>query len=75
MKEAMCTLLGISGASYYRWKKERKIFPLVEKYFTPEEIEEFLDTGRIARLDGVSVSKYEEIEERVRELEKVVYGE
>lgn len=35
-----------------KWKKEeRKIIDLLEKYFTSEDLEEFLQTGGISRYD------------------------
>jgi len=51
MKESIKKLLQISDVSYYRWKKERPIFDLLEKYFTKEELEEFLKSGKIEKLE------------------------
>jgi len=51
MKEAIKKLLQISDVSYYRWKKERPIFDFLEKYFSKIELEEFLKTGKIEKLD------------------------
>ncbi|MDX9743912.1 MAG: hypothetical protein RBT59_08855 [Arcobacteraceae bacterium] len=50
-KKVVCELLGISEKSYYRWKENRKIFALLEKYYTTGNLEEFLEKGAIADLD------------------------
>lgn len=50
----MSKLFGYSSQTYFNWKKEsdkRPIINLLEKYFTKEELEEFLDSSRIARLE------------------------
>lgn len=59
----MSTLLNISEKSYYRWKKKdhKTLISLLEMYHSNEEIQEFLETGKI--------SKYERIEELL-EIEK-----
>lgn len=51
MKETVVKVLGISVGSYYRWKKERFIIPLLEKYFSREDLEEFVETGRIEKFE------------------------
>jgi len=51
MKEAICKLLGISTASYYRWKEERPIIAFLEKYFSEKDLEEFLSTGKMTKLE------------------------
>jgi hypothetical protein len=51
MKKQIIELLKISDVSYYRWKKERKIFELLEKYFSDNDLKEFLSTGKITRLE------------------------
>lgn len=50
-KKVVCELLGISDKSYYRWREERKIFALLDKYFTKEYLQEFLETGKIDKFD------------------------
>lgn len=45
-------LFNISINTYYLWKKQgRPIINLLEKYFTKEDLEEFLKSGKIERLD------------------------
>lgn len=47
-------LFNISINTYYLWKKQgRPIISLLEKYFTKEDLEEFLVSGKIAKLDYV----------------------
>ncbi|MDD5406976.1 MAG: hypothetical protein PHE73_08580 [Sulfurovaceae bacterium] len=41
-----------SRQSWNNWKKEnRPIITLIEKYFTNEDLQEFLVTGKISKLD------------------------
>jgi len=55
----------IQGAN--KWKREKRpIITLLEKYYTDEDLEEFLGTGKISRLETAELSKskinqYEEI--------------
>lgn len=64
MKKEICDLLSISEVSYYRWKKERKIFSLLEKYFSETDLREFIETNQISKLDhtktisNVAMHKY-----------------
>lgn len=51
MKEIVCQILGISQGSYYRWKQERPVINLLEKYFSQEDLEEYLNTGRIEKFE------------------------
>lgn len=53
-RKLISNLLGISEKSYYRWKENRVIFKLLEKYFLDEDIEEFLKTGKISRFEEIS---------------------
>ena len=52
MKETICQILGISNTSYYRWKKERQIIQLLEKYFTKDDLLQFQNEGRIDKLEA-----------------------
>lgn len=51
MKEIVCQVLGISQGSYYRWKQERPVINLLEKYCTQEDLEEYLNTGKIEKFE------------------------
>lgn len=66
MKKQIIELLQISNVSYYRWKKAPKregdnkppkIFELLEKYFTEQELQEFLDTGKISKFEIIEEFK------------------
>ncbi len=71
-QNTICKVMGISQASYYRWKKERPVIALLEKYFTDEELIEFIETEHIARMEGMVLpSKMVELEERIQVLEEI----
>ena len=55
MRETICKLLDISQTSYYRWKEERAIIPMLEKYFTEEELSQFLREGKIDKLEQLNI--------------------
>lgn len=51
-------LCSFSRNSYYVWKREgRPIIQFLEKYFSDEELEEFLEQGSIAKLDNFNNNK------------------
>ena len=58
--EIYSKIFDISEKSYYRWKaKDHKtLVLLIEKYFSDKELEEFLNTGRIERLEIAQSNKY-----------------
>lgn len=58
-------LLGISEKSFYRWKEERKIFKLLEKYFTDKDINDFLEKDKIEKLDLIKDISIDELKELV----------
>ena len=46
-------ILGCTLASYYNWDKQnRPIISLLEKFFSKDDLEEFLETGDIKRLQS-----------------------
>jgi hypothetical protein len=51
--EVMSNLLEISENSYYRWKKKDhiKLITLIEKYFTTKDLQEFIEIGKIMRIE------------------------
>ena len=60
MKNSVKKILNVSDKTYYNWKKGiRPIIKLLEQYFSKEDLEEFLQTGKIAKQD------------RLKELEKI----
>lgn len=45
-----------SSTTYYSWKKEvekRQVMSLLEKYFTKEDLIEFLETGKILKYENI----------------------
>ena len=49
-------VLGVSKNSYWNYKKQgRPIIDLLERYFGKEELQEFLDTGKISKLEKSKV--------------------
>lgn len=65
MKNAIMKILGISEVSYYRWKKERLIFGLLTSYFSKDELEEYIDTGRIERYDLIKNLTTDELRKKL----------
>lgn len=53
-RKLISNLLGISEKSFYRWKETREIFKLLEKYFTDDDIQEFLQSGKIKKFEDIS---------------------
>lgn len=58
-------LLGISEKNFYRWKEERKIFKLLEKYFTDEDIKDFLENNKIEKLDLIKDISFDELKKLI----------
>lgn len=66
----MSKLFDFNSSTYYRWKKEgRPIIALLEKYFKKEDLEEFLETGKIAKLENAD--KYSSV---IQSLSNIIYN-
>jgi len=53
-KTLMSTLFGFSAPTYYSWKKEnRPIISLIDKYFTKEDLEQFLEKGVVQKYEDI----------------------
>lgn len=53
MKKAILKLLDVSDKTFYNWRKEKRpIIKLCEKYFTKEDLEEFLETEKISKFES-----------------------
>jgi hypothetical protein len=53
MRKQIVQMLGNTEKSYYRWKEEgRPIITFLERYFTKEDLEEFLKTGIMSKLEN-----------------------
>jgi hypothetical protein len=72
MRGIISKLIGISEKSYYVWKKKthKDLISLLEKYFTNEDLEEFLETGEIRKFKDREVSLT--LEERVEKIEEEI---
>lgn len=54
-KQIACELLDISTRSYSNFvKQKRPIIKLLEKYFTKEDLQEFIDNGKIHKLENTN---------------------
>lgn len=61
--QSVIKILDISKPSYYVWKREgRPIFELLENYFVKEELEEFLTSRKMAKLEAIKGITVEDIE-------------
>ena len=55
-REIFMKLFDFSINTYYLWRKQgRLIFNLLEKYFSKEDLEEFVKTGKIQRLENQNI--------------------
>lgn len=58
IEQLMSKLFGFSTQTYFNWKKEqRPILALLAKYISKNELEEFLETGRISKFEIVEEFK------------------
>lgn len=54
IEQIMSKCFGFSPQTYFNWKKEeasRPIITLISKYFSKEDLIEFLDSGRVSKLE------------------------
>lgn len=64
MYKAIAKLIGNTERTIFAWKKEkRSIIELLEKYFTKKDLEEFLETKEIFKLELLQHYEYELLEE------------
>jgi phosphoglycerate-specific signal transduction histidine kinase len=67
--EVTSIVLGCSVSGFYKWKKQKRpIIELLDKYFTKEELEEFILSKKIAKLERLE--ELEEIEKKYNKLIK-----
>ena len=54
-EKLMIELFGFSSPTYYKWSKheKRKIFDLINYAFSNNELEEFLKTGKISKIENL----------------------
>lgn len=66
-KQVMAGIFATAEGTFYKWKKEeRPIITLLERYFSKEDLEEFLVTGKVSRYEKSKLMSdlFEEIEYR-----------
>lgn len=52
----MSKLFGYSSQTYFNWKKDEKnrpVISLLSKYFTKKDLEEFLESGKIQKMENI----------------------
>lgn len=55
-KNLMAKLFNSTTQSIYNWEKDKPIIDLIYKYFNDDQIEEFLETGKIDKLENKNKS-------------------
>ncbi|WP_323585428.1 hypothetical protein [Aliarcobacter butzleri] len=74
MKKIILKILDIADKTYYNWKNEnRPIINLLEKYHTKDELQEFLETGKIEKQERLK--ELLEIEKKYNQITKITNGE
>lgn len=59
MKEEICELLAIADSTIYKFRKEKRpIITFLEKYFTKEDLREFLEYGTVEKLEFANIQNY-----------------
>lgn len=75
-KETMAKLFATAEGTFYKWRKQKRpIISLIEKYFTQEELEEFLETGEISSFSKISsfaANRLEKLEQKQREQDEAI---
>ena len=73
MEKTILDLFKYSRGTYYSWKKEqRPIIKLIEKYFTKEDLVQFIHTGNISRYDLTNVYTQKQFDEYRFFIEKII---
>ena len=68
-EEVFCELFGFTKNTYYVWKKDKKpVIEMINKYLSKEDLVEYLDTGKITKLEVVNNFKRKESRTSVFEL-------
>ena len=68
MIQKILNILDISKPSYYVWKRQgRPIFNLLEFYFSKDDLQEFLDTGKIAKQELIRNYDFKDLEQKLNE--------
>lgn len=61
--EIFSDILGCSVSGFYKWKKQnRRIIDLLENYFSLQDLNEFINTGKISKFELIKDIDLEELE-------------
>ncbi len=73
--EIYSKILEVSENSYYRWKSKDHtvLMNLLEKYFSENDLQEFLETGKIQNQERLN--ELIEIEKKYNQIVKITNGE
>lgn len=81
-ENVMTKIISCSVATYYLWKRnKRPVIVLLEKYFSNEELIEFLETGKINKMENTlientlndkRINELLEIEQKYKTIKKVM---
>lgn len=67
MIQTLSKILGNTQKTVSNWKKEKRpIMELLYKYFTKEELEEFLQTGEVKKLEELNFKNEQERNEEFK---------
>jgi len=73
-KQTMASLFSTAEGTYYKWKKEnRPIIGLLEKYFTQDELEEFVSYGTISKLEYLKYSSNQHFGLKIAKFVETLY--
>ena len=65
-KNILSKMFSSSVQALYKWQKEKRpIVVFLEKYFSAEELEEFLETGKMKKLEIVKFFSVDELEKKL----------
>jgi len=70
MEQIMLKLFGFSRGTYYTWQKnERPALMLLQQYFSEDELLEYLNTGKISKLEELKNNDFQVLMEK-----NIAYG-
>jgi len=68
MINTICKIMTISRSGYFKFKKEKRpVVSLLETYFSEDELNEFLSTGKIRKQDLIKEYSFESLSEQLIE--------
>lgn len=69
MINTITKMLNTTRQSYYNWKDTKPIIPFLEKYFKQDDLEEYLATNQIKRLELIKNIDTSTLEKLITEYE------